>query len=254
MCPTCGWIYEGDTCTATSDAPFLCKNTQFPNHPHQSRVQLCGTPLSKVVHTLHGHRQVKLLQTLCYNPISDQLARILRRFHTELNQSLDNISGQTVLFDIDDGPVYKSRLAMLEPSSCPDHRYLVLNINVDWFQPYKRVQHSIGAIYASIRNLPRQARYQMENMLLVSVIPGPAEPVQMNSILVLLVDELKELRLGKNIDGIFMKAAIECLACDLPAARKTGGFASHSSTHGCTRCLKTFPYSKDMNKVDTSGW
>ena len=91
----------------------------------------------------------------------------------------------------------------------------------------------------------------MENMLLVSVIPGPAQPVQMNSILVLLVDELKELQLGKSIDGIFMKAAIEC---DLPAARNTGGFASHSSIHGCTRCLKTFPYSKDMNKVHTSGW
>ena len=91
----------------------------------------------------------------------------------------------------------------------------------------------------------------MENMLLVSVISGPAEAVQMNSILVLLVDELKELWLGKSIDGIFMKAAI---ACDLSVARKTGGFVSHSSTHGCTRCLKTFPYSKGMNKVDTSGW
>ena len=132
VCPTCGWIYEGDTCMATSDAPFLCKNTQFPNHPHELRVQLCGTPPSKVVHTSHGHSQVKLLQTLCYNPISDQLARILLRFHTELNQSLDNIRGQTVLFDIDERPVYKFCLAMLEPSSCPAHRYLVLNINVDW--------------------------------------------------------------------------------------------------------------------------
>ena len=37
----------------------------------------------------------------------------------------------------------------------------------------------------------------------------------MNSILVLLVDELKELRQGKSVDGIFIKAAIQCLACDL---------------------------------------
>ena len=254
VCPTCGWIYNADTCRESHDTPFLCNNTQFPNHPHQSRAQLCGTPLSKVVHTRNGRNEVKLVQTLCYNPISDQLARILQRFNTELNQSFDDIHDQTVLFDIDDGPVYKSRLAMLNSRKCLDQICLVLNVNVDWFQPYKRVQHSVGAIYASISNLPRQVRYQMENMLLVSVIPGPAEPVQMNSILVLLVDELKELRQGKSVDGIFIKAAIQCLACDLPAARKTGGFASHSSTHGCTRCLKTFPYSKDMNKVDTSGW
>ena len=123
-----------------------------------------------IARTQSSESPTRILLTLCYNPMSDQLAHILRRFHTELNQSLDNISGQTVLFDIDDGPVYKSRLAMLEPSSCPDYKHLVLNINVDWLQPYKHVQHSIGTIYASISNLPRQAHYQMENMLLVSVI------------------------------------------------------------------------------------
>ena len=44
----------------------------------------------------------------------------------------------------------------------------------------------------------------MENMFLVLVIPGPEEPVQMNSILVLLVDELKELRQEKSVGGIFI--------------------------------------------------
>ena len=72
------------TCRASHDTPFLCNNTQFPDHRHQSRAQLCGAPLSKVVHTRNGRNEVKLVQTLCYNPISDQLARILQRFNTEV--------------------------------------------------------------------------------------------------------------------------------------------------------------------------
>ena len=138
---------------------------------------------------------MKLVQTL--NDISDQLARILQRFNTEFNQSFDDIYDETVLFDIDDGPVYKSQLAMLNSRNCLDQVCLVLNVN--GFDPT-----TVGTIYASINNLPRQVRYQMENMLLVSVIPGPEEPVQMNSILVLLIDELKELRQEKSVGGIFI--------------------------------------------------
>ena len=117
------------TCRASHDTPFLCNNTQFPDHPHQSRAQLCGALLSKVVHTCNGRNEVKLVQTLCYNGISDQLGRILQRFNTELNQSFDDIHDQTVLFDIDDGPVYKSQLAMLNSRNCLDQVCLVLNVN-----------------------------------------------------------------------------------------------------------------------------
>ena len=38
--------------------------------------QLCSTLLSKVVHTRNGCNEVKLVQALCYNPISDQLTCI----------------------------------------------------------------------------------------------------------------------------------------------------------------------------------
>ena len=253
VCPTCGWIYEGDTCKRSSDTPFLCTNTQFPNHPQQSRIQQCGTPLTTVSYTTARPR-VKLLRTLCYNPIMDQLAHLLRRFDTELDSSpLAGASNYDSLFDYQDGPVHRSRLAMLHSDNHSATKHLVLNLNIDWFQPYKHVQHSVGAVYASISNLPRQLRYQMENVLLLAVIPGPKEPAQMSSILNLVVDELKELRLGANINGTFVKVAIGCVACDIPAARKSVGFSSHSSTFGCTRCLKKFPHSETMKKVDSSG-
>ena len=255
VCPTCGWVYKGDTCKRSHDAPFLCTNTPFPNHPHESRVQQCRTPLTRISpSSTRPKKQVKLLRTLCYKPIADQLENILRRFHNELDcRPLTDASGATPLFDVQDGPVHQSRLKMLGSSCHPEEKHIVLNINVDWFQPYKHVTHSVGAIYASVNNLPQQLRYQMENIMLLAVIPGPREPAQMSSILTLLVDELKQLKDGVNIDGTSVKVAMGCMASDLPAARKVAGFTSHSSTFGCSRCLKTFPHSAIMKKVDSSG-
>ena len=65
--------------------------------------------------------------------------------------------------------------------------------NVDWFQPYKHVQYSVGAIYLIVLNLPCNLRYyRKENMILVGIIPGPYEPsLGINSFLEPLVIDLK---------------------------------------------------------------
>ena len=46
-------------------------------------------------------------------------------------------------------------------------------LNVDWFKPFKHTQHSEGAVYLSIMNLPRKERFLQENIILACVIPGP---------------------------------------------------------------------------------
>lgn len=59
----------------------------------------------------------------------------------------------------------------------------LLTINVDWFQPFSHIEYSVGAIYLTIQNLPRNERYKEENIILVGVLPGPSEPpLTMNSI------------------------------------------------------------------------
>ena len=59
-----------------------------------------------------------------------------------------------------------------------------LSLNVDWFQPFKHSTYSLGAIYVAVLNLPREERYNNENVVLVGVIPGPREPKkEMNSYL-----------------------------------------------------------------------
>ena len=120
-------------------------------------------------------------------------------------------------------------------------------INLDWFQPHKHVQYSIGVIYLSILNLPRAFRYRLKNICLIGIIPGPKEPeISVNSYLNPLVADLKELWVGKNLyistTGChsIVRCALICCSCDLPAGRKLCGFLAHSANLGCSKCTKKF--------------
>lgn len=55
------------------------------------------------------------------------------------------------------------------------HCYLLI-LNVDWFEPFEHGVYSIGAIYLTIQNLPRNERYKPQNIIIVGVLPGPREP------------------------------------------------------------------------------
>ena len=50
-----------------------------------------------------------------------------------------------------------------------------LMLNMDFFQPYKHIQYSVGAIYVTILNLPRAIRIKPENVVLIGLIPGPRQ-------------------------------------------------------------------------------
>ena len=51
-----------------------------------------------------------------------------------------------------------------------------LHLNVDWFQPFQHTQHSEGAVYLTVLNLPREERYHPGNVMVIGIIPGPKEP------------------------------------------------------------------------------
>lgn len=135
-----------------------------------------------------------------------------------------------------------------------------LQLNVDWFQPFQHTQHSEGAIYLSILNLPREERYLKENIILVGIIPGPKEPsLHINSFLQPLVNELKLLWEGVCVNipnkvTIIIRAALICVACDIPAARKVCGFLGHRATLGCSKCLLRFPTESFGDKPDYSNF
>ena len=53
---------------------------------------------------------------------------------------------------------------------------------------------------------------------------------------------------------VFVRAALICTACDIPAARKVSGFVGHSAYRACSRCLKPFPKDVFGEKPDFTGF
>ena len=80
----------------------------------------------------------------------------------------------------------------------------------------------------------------------------------MNSVLNVIVDELITLWAGSwfwiKLKYTFVRVALLCVACDVPAARKVAGFLSHNATLGCSRCFKKFPVESFGERPDYSGF
>ena len=127
-----------------------------------------------------------------------------------------------------------------------------MQLNLDWFQPFTRRNNiSVGAIYLSILNLPREDRYKLENVILLGITPNlTKEPNTLEYLLWPLVEELKIF----YKDGIHLpktdrliKCVLICVTCDLPATRKVCGFLGHSAKLGCSRCLLDFGGGQSKN-------
>lgn len=136
---------------------------------------------------------------------------------------------------------------------------MAFSLNIDWFQPYKLTQSSVGVIYLTILNLPRFVRNDRQYVLLVGVIPGPHEPKRdINSFLQPLVDELEVfwsgqyIKVASSLQPQLVRCALIYVACDLPASRKVAGFLGHMANLGCSKCLKEFP--GEIGKKNYSGF
>lgn len=142
---------------------------------------------------------------------------------------------------------------------------LVFALNMDGFNPFgnkeagKKV--SVGAMYMVCMNLPPTIRYNIENVFLVGVIPGPHEPSlhEINHFLKPLVDELHELwthgvfltRTRLYPHGQRVRCALGPLICDLPAARQMSGFSHFRSTNSCSECTQTH---SELNNLNFKDW
>ena len=126
--------------------------------------------------------------------------------------------------DIYDGKVWKS----FESDFLSTPYSFLLTLNVDWFQPHKHLQYSVGVIYLVVQNLPREERHKEENVIIVGVIPGPHEPsLSIDSYLLPLVDELKTAYLeGFSVTSCYdvnvtICLALSCVTCDIPSFNKS---------------------------------
>ena len=116
---------------------------------------------------------------------------------------------------------------------------------MDFFQPFTHTTYSVGVIYCVVLNLPREFQYKVENVIVVSIIPGPHEPkLNINTFLKPLVEEMQDLYDGIALpctSGVLkqrhIRACIACLAADIPASQK---ICCHNTRLGCNKCYNEF--------------
>lgn len=250
-CPKCFAIY-----TPLNDSvdnpiyPEFCSWKETPDLEEP-----CGESLTIVVGSEANGKQKPRRTYGAQNPVA-WLSRLLARDKTIeefMEQSWATFSSDGGMKDIFDGDVLQDfKGPDGKPwSNCPnDELHLVFSMFVDWFNPYGNKQagksSSIGAIYMVCLSLPAAIRYKAENIFLVSIIPGPKEPnvTQLNHLLKPMVDDFLQLwnpgvrfsRTAARRFGRVVKCAIVPVVCDLPALRKTAGFAGHAAHNFCSFC------------------
>ena len=134
-----------------------------------------------------------------------------------------------LLADICDGQYFRNFQNDLGNNYFADKKNLAIMLNVDWFNLFRSTGYSLGAIYAVLINIPCELRFKWEHVLLLGIIPGPAEPkLHINTYLQPIVDELLLFWNGQAlIEGgksAFYKIALLCISSDIPATRKCCGF------------------------------
>ena len=210
------------------------------NHPHISRGAKCNTILMKRVMCGSSYKLCPR-KVYIYNSIKSSLAKLLGRpaFSQKCEMWRKRCTSPGVYTDIYDGVVWKRFQNICGRPFLELPNSLGFILNIDWFNPYKHVEYSVGVIYLVIGNLPRSERYKLENIIIVGVIPGPSEPRKhMNMFLKPMVDELIDLWDGCYLQtssalGIVpVRCALMCVSCDLPATRKACGFTSYSTSAG----------------------
>ena len=238
-----------------------CSFIAFPAHPNHSFRRSCGTRLLKTVELANGRTYFYPFLTYCYVGLDQSLQYLLDRpnFYSqcELWQKRETKCG--IFCDVYDGNIWKEFQSYNECPFLSKEGNLALMMNMDFFQTYKHVQYSMGAIYVTILNLPRSIRNKQENTILVGLIPGPHEPRHdINTFLDPFVSDLQkfwdgvELNVGSLKCRRLLRCALLCVACDIPAGRKVCGFLGHNARLGCSRCFKRF--SGTVGSMNFSGF
>lgn len=250
VCPLCHSIYDYNQCFEIKfghKESKLCNHVSYPNHPQRAHRKSCGATLLKKVRKKGGY-DLEPFMIYCYKSLRYSIERLVQRkgFIDSCEKWRNRQVPDDYSCDIFDGDIWRSFSSQEKEYFLSNpHCYLSI-LNVDWFQPFEQGVYSVGAIYLTIQNLPRDERNRPENIMLIGILPGPREPKKtINSFLTPLVLELKEAWtngftvLIQNVH-ICIKLALSCVTCDIPAAKKVCGFLSHHSKHGCNKCLKQF--------------
>ena len=161
--------------------------------------------------------------------------------------------------DIYDGARYQH---LVEKSFFMDSRDIGLSASCDGYQIFRQKRDDCWIIMFINNNLSPSARVKKDNLMIAMIISGPSEPKDLNSFLLPLVEELKQLE-GNIILDVYnlhksnikpkFSAGISCIdgrtktifslhahiitwSGDIPALTKILHLTGHGSYCGCRFC------------------
>ena len=256
-------VCPNEACHATYKPTFQ-DDSPIPNYPTrctQSRFSKVCKEFLLRPRDIDGHVILRPIKPFVYFDFRDWVGSLLARpgFEDKMdsawNTSASDDPAADCMHDIFDGE-------MLRNFNGPDGKHFsvsseegryVFSLCVDFFNPLSNKQAgkkvSVGLISLVCLNLPPELRYKPENMFLAGVIPGPHEPPlnALNHYLTPLIDDFLDFwnhgvcftcTEGYH-QGCLVRCALVCIVCDLPAARKTAGFAASSHNRFCVICCCT---------------
>ena len=162
--------------------------------------QQCGEPLVKIIGPRDKRVAVPFL-TYAYRPVKTRLCELLNRpgFEDLCERWRSRAVPPGYLGDVYDGSVWRDFQSVDGKPFLSQKNNYALSIFVDWFQPWKRVQYSVGVLFACILNLPREERHKKENIFLIGVFPGGTEKnLNLQQLLVPFVQCMQELHPGRG--------------------------------------------------------
>ncbi len=270
VCPQCNSIYQYDDCVETKpngqNESKRCCHIAYPNHSQMSRRKKCESLLLKKVRSKCGY-SLQAFKVYPYQSLKSAITQLVNKpgFLDSCEKWRRRSVPSGYYGDVFDGNVWREFNSEGGWNFLTSPFNYLLALNVDWFEPFERGVYSIGVIYLTVQNLPREVRYSTDMVILVGIMPGPKEPkLNINSYLTPLVLELQEAwNTGFTVMSpqklpITVRLALSCVSCDIPASRKVCGFLSHNSCLGCNKCLKKFdvPFAGRTNYsgYDRANW
>ena len=134
---------------------MLSKTCNYRPHPN-SRSQ-CGVHLLRSVNLLSGKQLLYPFKVFCYQGLRVSIRNfLLRPGFVELCEHWRSLPNSTELRDIYDGKIWKEFQHLNGQPALADSYVYAVMLNIDWFQPFKLTNASVGAMYLTVLNLPLQ--------------------------------------------------------------------------------------------------
>ena len=151
VCKDCDSLYTFGECIRKNGLRTVVNHCS-----HKLFMKTCNQPLMKEVISRSGHQKFYPYKVCCLTSLKSSLqALVLRSGFIQLCESTRNDFNPESLTDVYDGYIWKEFLTVGGNPFLSNQNNYGLLLNIDWLQPYKHLEYSVGVTYLVILNLPR---------------------------------------------------------------------------------------------------